>query len=155
MPDDIGNDQLTLVHIPRGLSFEYFEHGSFGGWHRAFGSPDYGVTLNMGGHNDAVSSFKVRQIPSGKVTLCKHSHTGCSSGSGDYYASVGYWMSMPSAIGNDALSYVIIPAGFKFHYYEHTNLEGWNYSFGSASWTTHLNMGVHNDAVSSFTISVI
>jgi len=152
MPHDIGNDALSQVIIPRGLSFEYFEHGNFGGWHRAFGNPNHDILLNMGGHNDAVSSFKVRQIPSGQVKLCRH--TDCSGGY-VFYSSVGTYTSMPSIIGNDALSFVYIPRGFKFEYFQHGGLGGWNGSFGSKNHGINLYMGGHNDAVSSFIISVL
>ena len=72
-----------------------------------------------------------------------------------YYVSVGTWTSMPSIIGNDALSYVYIPMGFKFEYFEHTGLGGWSGSFGSKDNGILLSMGGHNDAVSSFIVSVL
>lgn len=150
MPPDIGNDQLSQVYIPRGLSFEYFEHSSFGGWHRAYGSPNYDIILNMGGHNDAVSSFKVRQIPSGQVKLCRNSD--CSGGY-VYYTSVATWTSMPSIIGNDALSFVYIPRGYKIKIFVHSNLSGWSYTAGSAYYGINLSIG--GDWVSSFIVSVV
>jgi len=152
MPPDIGNDELSQVYIHQGLSFEYFEHGHFEGWHKAFGSPTRDTVLDMGGHNDAVSSFKVRQIPPGQVKLCRHHD--CSGGY-VFYASVGTWSSMPSVIGNDELSFVEIPTGFKFEYFEHGQLQGWHRSFGSRDHGIDLSMGGHNDAVSSFIISVL
>ncbi len=151
MPEDIGNDQLTEVYIPRGYSFEYFEHGNFGGWSAAFGLTSSDLILNMGGHNDAVSSFKVRLLPLTRVKLCMHGD--CNGGV--YYASVGNWGSMPAEIGNDALSFVYIPKGFKFQFFEHGNFQGWTSTSGSPDYDIALTLvRSHNDAVSSFKISV-
>jgi hypothetical protein len=69
----------------------------------------------MGGHNDLVSSFKIRKYPSSEmVMLCQHSP--CGTG-GKYYARVGNWASMPGEIGNDQLSFVYIPEGFVFWFF--------------------------------------
>jgi hypothetical protein len=62
MPRQIGNDALTRVYIPAGVTFTYYEHGSYGGWRRTFGEPRRSINLYMGGHNDAVSSFIIRQF---------------------------------------------------------------------------------------------
>jgi len=147
IPSQIGNDALTRALIYKHVYFEYFEHGSFGGWHLMFGP---WVNLYMGGYNNAVSSFRVRLVPEGKVRLCRHSN--CAGG--DYYASVGDWRSMPSSVGNDQLTRVYIPRGLKFTYYEHGNFGGWHRTFGSCNHGINLNMGGHNDAVSSFRVRV-
>lgn len=152
MPTAIGNDRLTRVIIPTGFAFHYYQHSSYGGWNRIYGSHDFSVNLYMGGHNDAVSSFKVRKLPDGKVKLCKHSD--CSS---SYYWCdwVKHYSSMPSEIGNDQLTRVQIPRGYQFQYYQHSNYGGWTNTFGSCSSSINLNMGGHNDAVSSFKIHVM
>jgi hypothetical protein len=59
MPSEIGDNDLSFVYIPRGYTFEYFEHPSWLGWSRKFGSCDGDVSLNMIEHNNAVSSFKI------------------------------------------------------------------------------------------------
>lgn len=113
-----------------------------------YGSPTNDVLLNMGlqGHNDAVSSFKVRQIPPGQVKLCRYHD--CSGGH-VYYASVGSWTSMPSTIGNDTLSYVFIPRGFKFQYFQDTDFGGCSQTIGSNDYDT--NLVFHDETgVSSF-----
>merc|ERR1712183_754100 len=152
MPVAIKNDRLTRVIIPRGFVFKYYEHGGYNGWNRPYGSHDFWVNLYMGGHNDAVSSFEVRKLPDGKVRLCKH--LDCSS---HYFDCtwVKNYSSMPREIGNDQLSKVFIPRGYQFQYFQHGNYGGWNRSFGSCSNSINLNMGGHNDAVSSFKISVL
>ena len=61
MPWEIGNDELTRVYIPAGWSFQYFQHTSYSGWSETFGDPSYSINLDMGGHNDAVSSFIIKQ----------------------------------------------------------------------------------------------
>lgn len=59
MPWQIGNDELTRVLIPRGQWFLYYEHGNLGGFSGWHGSANHGINLNMGGHNDLVSSFVI------------------------------------------------------------------------------------------------
>jgi hypothetical protein len=61
MPWEIGNDELTRVYIPAQFSFQYFEDHYYGGWSETFGDPEYSIDLDMGGHNDAVSSFIIRR----------------------------------------------------------------------------------------------
>jgi len=145
MPSQIGNDELSRALVYKNVYFEYYQHTNFGGWHLMFGP---WVNLWMGGHNDAVSSFKIRLIPEGKVRLCRHSN--CAGG--DHYASVGDWRTMPSSVGNDQLTRVQIPRGLKFTYYEHGNFGGWSGTFGSCNNGINLYMGGHNDAVSSFRV---
>jgi len=145
MPSQIGNDELSRALVYKNVYFEYYQHTNFGGWHLMFGP---WVNLWMGGHNDAVSSFKIRLIPEGKVRLCRHSN--CAGG--DYYASVGDWRSMPSSVGNDQLTRVHIPRGLKFTYYQHGKFGGWSKTFGSCNNGINLKMGGHNDAVSSFRV---
>lgn len=152
MPTTIKNDPLTRVIIPRGFAFEYFQHSAFGGWQGIYGSHDFGINLYMGWRNDSVSSFKVRKLPDGKVRLCRHSD--CSSYSYDCTWMQNY-ASMPWEIGNDQLSRVFIPRGYQFQYFQHTNFGGWSGTFGSCDYATNLNMGGHNDAVSSFKIKIL
>lgn len=150
MPPPIGNDALSFVYIPAGWTFQYFEHADFGGITRVFGGYDYITNLWMGGHNDFVSSFKIRKFPnSEQVMLCKDNP--CGSG-GRYYARAGNWASMPAEIGNDQLSFVYIPSGYVFWYFEHANYDGWN---GQVSGPVYLSMGGYNDAVSSFVIFLL
>lgn len=153
MPTAIKNDRLTQVIIPQGFAIEYYQNTEFGGWQGIFGSQDYGINLSMGGtRNDAVSSFKIRKLPDGKVRLCKHSD--CSS---QYYDAdtVKNYSSMPSAIGNDQLTRVLIPRGYQFQYFQHGNFGGWSGTFGSCNSSTNLYMGGHNDSVSSFKIKIL
>jgi hypothetical protein len=82
------------------------------------------------------------------VLLCKNSD--CKGG--HVYAGPGYYPSMPWQIGNDALTRVYIPARWSFQYFEHTNYGGWTRTFTDATYSINLDMGGHNDAVSSFII---
>jgi len=152
MPTAIKNDRLTRTIIPQGFAFQYYEHTSYRGWNNIFGSHDFPINLYMGGHNDSVSSFKVQKLPDGKVRLCKHSD--CSS---NYYDCtwVQNYASMPSAIGNDQLTRVLIPRGYQFQYFQHGSFGGWNRTFGSCASDINLSMGGHNDAVSSFKIKIL
>jgi hypothetical protein len=155
MPADIGNGQLTKVIIPQGLSFEYFQHGAYGGYFRAYGSKTAERIINMGsnGHNDAVSSFKVRQIPAGSVKLCRD--YPCGTGP-YYYASVGSWSSMPWQIGNDALSYVYVPKGYKATFFEHNSYGGCRSTLSSPDGNRAWYFGGSLDnKVSSFIVSVL
>jgi len=149
MPSHVGNDALSRVHIDQDVTFHYFDHESFLGWNVMFGSKG-GVNLNMGGHNDSVSSFKIGLIPAGKVKLCPDKK--CKRGT--YHAAVGDFLSMPESIGNNALSRVHIPNGFSFHYYQDTKFGGWNKKFGSCDHGINLNMGGHRYAESSFRVRI-
>jgi hypothetical protein len=153
MPHQIGNDGLTRVEIPPGYAFQYFEHEYFGGWNHMYGSQDVKLTLTFTGNdNDVVSSFRIRKLPEGNVKLC--SHVECISGVFD--AIVGEWSSMPSEIGNDQLSYVHIPQGYTFEYFEHDNFGGWSGKFGSCSDSFSLNLAMvgFDNVVSSFKIGL-
>lgn len=148
----VGNDSLTRVLIPKGMSFECFEHVNYEGWSRSFGSKDKDMDVSLSGMglNDVVSSFKIRNIPIGHVTLCKHYN--CYDGL--YKASVGNWKSMPNQIGNDTLSRVYVPKGFKLKYFQHANFQGFSKVVGSEDESVDVKLGGHNDVVSSFIISV-
>lgn len=152
MPTALKNDRLTRTIIPQGFAFEYYEDTNFGGWNNIVGSHDFPINLYMGGHNDAVSSFKVQKLPDGKVRLCKHSD--CSSYNYDCNW-VKHYASMPSEIGNDQLTRVLIPRGYQFQYFQHTSFGGWSGTFGSCASSVNLNMGGHNNAVSSFKIKIL
>jgi hypothetical protein len=90
-----------------------------------------------------------RVLQSSSLTLlCKNSD--CQNG--HVWVSPGRYGSMPWQIGNDALTRVYIPAGHTFTYYEHTNFQGWQATFGEPQTRINLYMGGHNDAVSSFII---
>jgi hypothetical protein len=152
MVPQVPNDSLSFVYIPKGWTFQYFEHTNYGGATRIFGRPDTAVALSMSGHNDWVSSFKTRQLPSsGQVMLCQHNP--CGTG-GKFYASTGNWANMPSVIGCDQLSFVYIPPGFVFRYFEHPNYGGWSNEVKGGQNGVNLNMNGHNDAVSSFIIAL-
>jgi len=149
MPHQIGDNELTRVVIPKGYAFKYFEHPEFQGRSSIFGSLTNIVGVTLTSDNDTVSSFKIRKLPeTGLVQLCRDIDQ-CT-----LYLSVGQWSSMPSAIGNDQLSYVHIPQGYTFVYFEHDNFGGWSGTFGSCDYSIRLDMGVHNDAVSSFKIGL-
>jgi len=59
MPSEIGDNELSFVHIPQGYFIEYFEHGNWGGWSRKAGSCDRDISLRLTVSNDTVSSFKI------------------------------------------------------------------------------------------------
>jgi hypothetical protein len=151
MPHQIGNDQLTRVIIPPGYAVELFEHGNYGGWNYIFASQDGSnyVSLNLGTLDNSVSSFKVHRLPdTGKVKLCRN--IDCTGGV--YYASVGQWSSMPFEIGNDQLSFVSIPQGYTFEYFEHGNWGGWSRKFGSCD--KGINLIFSSKIVSSFKVGL-
>mmetsp|Transcript_6118 Transcript_6118/g.17914 ORF Transcript_6118/g.17914 Transcript_6118/m.17914 type:complete len:728 (-) Transcript_6118:77-2260(-) len=147
MPHELGNDGLSLVNIPRGLSFEYFEKTDFNGEHLIFGSQKHGVTLSMEDQNNIVKSFKVRQIPSGRVKMCKN--TNCQDA---FYASVGTWSSMPAELGSQ-ISYVFVPRGLKLYLYQNNDFNGWEYAPPSQFNDTAVHLS-HTDQIGSFMVSV-
>jgi hypothetical protein len=149
MPHQIGDNQLKRVDVPKGYAIQYFEHGNFGGWNGWAGSPDSWIRFTL--PSGYVSSFKIRKIPdTGIVKLC--SNTDCTGGV--FYATVGMWANMPSEIGDNQLSFVYIPRGYTFEYFEHPIWSGWSRKFGSCDEHVNLNMNEHDNAVSSFKIGV-
>ena len=114
------------------------------------GDPDYEEEMEdwetgLGGGR----ALRGRQLQSSRyVLLCRHSN--CRGG--HYWASPGWYSSMPWQIGNDALTRVYIPARHTFTYYEHSGFRGWRRTFGEPNRRVNLFMGGHNDAVSSFVI---
>lgn len=160
MPEDIRDNELSQVIIPQGLSFEYFENSNFGGHHRAFGSQTTDLIVNMtkwwldpsgsSFSDNAVSSFKVRQIPSGRVKLCRY--RDCSGGYVYYAQCVGRWNTMPFQIGGDALSYISIPRGFRVELFGDERLGGSNWgAFGSKYYNVARSLSFN---VNSFSIGV-
>jgi hypothetical protein len=150
MPHQIGDNELTRVHIPQGYAFQYFEDPYFGGWNRIHGSHDKRLQIYMVESNDAVSSFRIRKLPDGKVKLCRH--PDCTGGV--YYASVGQFPSMPIEIGDNQLSFVLIPPGYTFEYFEHGRWGGWSGKFGSCSNTFLELSNLSMVGISSFKIGL-
>ena len=159
MPSKIGNDALTYVNTWDGRMIELWEHSNFGGKVLVIGDYDEKVEildLSSLGFNDIASSFRIRDIPSNlSAKFCKD--LGCTSGS--YLAPLGSYSSMPAAVGNDALTTILVPPGFKVWVFKDSNFEGGRVSFsnthatawGRADLTEH---GL-NDVVSSFAVTVV
>ena len=119
MPPDIGDQSLSQVIIPQGYQFEYFDWVNYNGYHRAYGSRSGDVTLDLtGGHNDDVSSFKVRQIPSNYVLLCPQSF--CSS---YYYVDSWNYSTFPSGY-NGSTARIWIPRGYKVQVFSGADYTG-------------------------------
>eukprot|EP00957_Ditylum_brightwellii_P028104 2121741-Ditylum_brightwellii.AAC.1 len=80
MPTAIGDNRLTRAITTRGFAIEYFEDMDYGGWQGIFGSQDFPVNVYFGGlSNDAVSSFKVYQLPDGMIRFCMAIPDDCSN----------------------------------------------------------------------------
>jgi hypothetical protein len=95
MPPQVPSDTLSFVYIPKGWTFQFFQHANFVGGTVIVGSYDYSISLSLAtiGLDNWVSSFKIRKFPSSEmVMLCQNNP--CGTG-GKYYARVGMWASMP------------------------------------------------------------
>lgn len=91
---------------------------------------------------------KMQLQTTGWCYLCRHFN--CQGGS--VWKTPGWYASMPWQIGDNQLSFVFIDKGTGFRYWEHRNWQGWNRMFQAWNYNIHLNMGGHNDSVSSYVI---
>lgn len=149
----VGNDMITLIYVPKSMCVEYHKDIDYGGWWGVVGSPEEDTVLDLTDayQNNMISSLKIRNIPEGKVRFCMRYN--CNGGKG-FYASVGQASSMPVGVGDNSLSAIVIPKGYKVIVFEDVNFVGRSMIFGSASESKTVKLeGDNNNVVSSFKIS--
>lgn len=143
-----GSGSISLLRIPEGVSVEVFDSFNCEGTHRVFGTPLVqsneaiplesrslvNVSLAEYGMENQLASFVIRPIPTGQtVTLCVaitcKSHTSRVSNPegrtpGKVTLSVGSYSTMPLLIGEDRLSRVELPIGWKIQLFESRRFRG-------------------------------
>jgi hypothetical protein len=129
-----GSDVVSSIRIPSGISLEVFGNTNFEGTRRVFGVPleeepstslESILNVSMGdyGMDNRISSFIIRRIPADeRVTLCTTFNCGNRGGSGDF--SVGSYNTMPRSIGEDLLSRIRLPPGWKIQVFEARRFRG-------------------------------
>lgn len=155
VPDEIGHDVVSLIVLPLGYAAEWCLDSNYAGgcWY-GFRPSDgrWGSQIVLSDyHNNKLSSFRVRKVD-GLVRLYKHYER-----TGEYYDAVtGEWPWMPAEIGNDQLSTVYLPRGYKITVYKHGNFDT---SLGTYSYDRNVNLNMcsscgHDNQVSSFKIEI-
>lgn len=150
----IGNDKLSSVKIRRGYQIRVYEHANFRGKYR-----DFTNSSNFVGNawNDKVSSIKIMKIRGnnggsntgtrgrGSVELYEHSNYRGSKQS----IGIGNYNVNQIRIGNDKLSSMRIPRGYKVRVYEHANFRGrYKDFYGSSAFVGN----AWNDKISSIKV---
>ena len=136
----ISNDSLSSIRVPAGLKVILFEHGNFGG-NRCVLVQD---TPNMAGANDKISSFVVEELRTPQVIIYSDSdYRGWS-----VELPVGSYSGL--GIGNDRLSSIIVPAGYRVTLYEDGPFKGRSLELNSS----RANLGDFNDRATSAIVSV-
>jgi hypothetical protein len=87
-----------------------------------------------------------------KCALCQHNPCWWNNPSFMVWEGVGWWQDMPHQVYHNTLSYVWIPQGLYFQYWDDPGFEGWNNCFSASTMSLNLNMGGHDDAVGSIEI---
>jgi len=115
----IGNDQLSSVKVPRGLSVVLYEHADFQGDTRTLTADD----TFLSDFNDVVSSIVVSKASASKGRSASIFQHADYEGSAQSLAAGSYNMDELS-IGNDQLSSVKVPRGMTVVLYEHADFQG-------------------------------
>lgn len=119
-----GDNVVSSLQIPPGISMEVFEDYNFTGARRVFGNLKSTVVSLVDYEMDnAISSFILRAIPiEERVTLC--STFTCLGGTSERF-SVGSYMTMNgTTIEEDTLSRVILPPGWHIELFEGRRFRG-------------------------------
>jgi hypothetical protein len=160
---------VSSVRIPAGVSLEVFGNFEFQGVRRVFGvplaeensiavlaaarsSPSFESILNLSmrdyGMDNRISSFIIRRIPADEtVTLCSSFTCGNLSGRGNF--SVGSYITMPGSIGEDRLSRISLPPGWKIQVFEARRFRGESLILTNSIERNHSHHVWANDGASS------
>lgn len=133
---ELGNDALSSLRVPEGWEVILFEDENYRGRSMAF-NRDYSNLAASRFGNDRASSLQIRRLPSGPatdypqpdprgfVTLFQH---------GDFRGeAIAIDGDIPdlslTKLGNDALSSLRVPAGYRVILFEHENYRGLSEAF--------------------------
>ncbi|EAY30807.1 thioredoxin fold domain-containing protein [Microscilla marina] len=128
----IGNDKLSSIKIRRGYKVRVFEHANFRGRYRDFTSSSGFVGTAW---NDKVSSMRIMKSGTtnrgtrSRIVLYEDSNYRGNKQS----VGIGSYNVNQIRIGNDKLSSIRIPRGYKVRIYEHANFRGRYRDFTSSS----------------------
>ncbi|UXI70138.1 phosphatidylinositol-specific phospholipase C domain-containing protein [Tahibacter amnicola] len=110
----IGNDTLSSLSVPPGMSVTLFEHAGFQGRSRTV----RGDTPFLADFNDTMSSLVVTQEPA--VAVFEHNgYAGRTQHFGEGRYDIG-----ALGIGNDVVSSVVVLPGWKVTLFEHAGFQG-------------------------------
>lgn len=111
-----GNDKLSSLRVPKGMKITLYEDGSYSGQKMvcAMDTPYVGDSVN-----DEISSFVIEESSSVGVIA----YTDASYGGWSREFAPGKY-DLGASIGNDKLSSLYIPDGYKVTLYEDTNYAG-------------------------------
>jgi Ca2+-binding RTX toxin-like protein len=140
----VGNDQLSSLKVPRGLTVILYEYGDFQGKQKVFNSGDYS---SVGGDfNDQTSSIEV--LPPAEIF--QHDNYG---GNSFKLAPGKYNINDLGSVGNDQLSSLKVPRGLTVILYEYGDFQGKQKVFNSGDYSSV--GGDFNDQTSSIEVRVL
>ncbi len=121
----IGNDVLSSIRVPRGFRVTLFKDGNFQGARTTLTADN---RCFSSGWNDVVSSIRVESTGGGwnnnngggGITL----YADCNYRGSSHTLGLGYHNTNDLGIGNDVLSSVRIPPGFRVTFYKDGSFEG-------------------------------
>jgi len=111
----IGNDALSSVKVPSGLKVTLYEHGDFSGRRMVCVRDTSYVGAEV---NDEVSAIKVEERGAPRVILYK------DPGYRGWSQEIGVGRFAGLSLGNDCVSSLIVPPGFRVKLYKDTNFGG-------------------------------
>jgi hypothetical protein len=154
-----GDNIVSRINTPPGMYIEVYRDFFYKGKRWVFGNLNSEMSYGLWwlGANDRISSFIIRQVPSGGVKLCQD--MDCENGK--IWRSVGSYKSMPWEIGDNDLSRVVLPPNFTIKIFVKGSFKGSSELFINGHATMYLSIEFRNehilwdDKVSSFIISSI
>ncbi|MBB5367088.1 MULTISPECIES: Vps62-related protein [unclassified Janthinobacterium] len=142
----VGNDTISSIKVPDGWSVTLFEHAGFQGRSKVITAD----TPMLGdGFNDLVSSITVSDAAASAGVVSVYADANFS-GKSQTLAPGSYDMGALGGVGNDTISSLRVPAGWRVTLYEHAGFQG-----RSQIVTADITMlgEAFNDQVSSITVS--
>lgn len=142
--DTIGNDQISSLKNPSGKRVTLFDKKDFSGDDQTF----FNNSSDVGNMDDKTSSVLIESFSSTPTTPTFYEHTSYKGKS----MALGFWLydkDVVNRIGNDKISSLKVPSGFKVTLYENDDFKGDSIDYQSDS----NNLGADwNDKTSSIIV---
>ncbi|MBZ5715953.1 beta/gamma crystallin-related protein [Nannocystis pusilla] len=137
----IGNDALSSLKVPAGMEAILYEDAKFGGRKVVFAAD----TSNVGDFNDKTSSIEVREKPPARVPTGVTLYVDVNFGGKAVTLGVGHHNLAGLAVGDDTISSVKVPPGWRVALFADAEARGTSVAFTADS----ANIGQLSDKISS------
>ncbi|MCY1004695.1 beta/gamma crystallin-related protein [Nannocystis pusilla] len=137
----IGNDALSSLKVPAGMEAILYENAKFGGRKIAFAAD----TSNVGDFNDKTSSIEVREKPPARLPTGVTLYVDAGFAGKSVTLGVGHHNLAALGVGDDAISSVKVPQGWRVTLFTDAEARGSSVSFAADS----ANIGQLSDKISS------